>query len=165
MSHPSFVSFSSDNCPSPFIHTHYYEDDFAVGQDSNTIHNSAITGLEHFQFPIFRTMNEPLFRFYSLKSEWEKDTLLLSSVTEICTHPAYQQIIGMGIAALPFIFYELAKEPGHWFWALKSITGEDPVPSEKRGRMRDMTDIWLRWWINNKHKYKTSLSCFISYWK
>jgi len=39
----------------------------------------------------------------------------------------------------------MKKKSGQWFWALKSITGEDPVSPEKRGRIRDMTQAWLRW--------------------
>ncbi len=92
-------------------------------------------------------------RFYRLKEEWEKDTSFLSSTSEICTHPAYQGIIGMGPAVLPFIMKEMAEKPGLWFWALKAITGEDPVPKRKRGKISEMTKIWLDWWSDNKHKY------------
>ncbi len=60
-------------------------------------------------------------------------------------HPAYQQIIGMGDAALPFIFQELRRDPDHWFWALKAITGEDPVAASDRGQLDKMTTAWLDW--------------------
>jgi hypothetical protein len=43
-------------------------------------------------------------RFRELARQWKEATLLLSSITEMATHPAYQQIIGMGRAALPWIF-------------------------------------------------------------
>ena len=36
-------------------------------------------------------------------------------------------------------------EPDHWFPALKSISGEDPVPPEDRGKVRRMTKAWLAW--------------------
>ena len=49
-------------------------------------------------------------------------------------HPAYQQIVGMGRSAVPFILKELANGPGHWFWALRAISGEDPVSSQGQGR-------------------------------
>lgn len=57
----------------------------------------------------------------------------------------YQQIIGMGQAALPLILAELAREPDHWFWALEAITQEDPVPAEARGKVPEMADAWLAW--------------------
>lgn len=60
-------------------------------------------------------------------------------------HPAYQGIIGLGPIALPLILRELEKELDHWFWALKAISGEDPVSPQNRGKMREMTDAWLNW--------------------
>ena len=92
-------------------------------------------------------------RFCKLKEKWEKETLFLSSTSEICMHPAYQGIIGMGPAVLPFIMREMAEKPALWFWALKAITGEDPVPESERGKTAKMTEIWLYWWSDNKHKY------------
>jgi hypothetical protein len=66
-------------------------------------------------------------------------------LTEIATHPAYQRIIGMGPEALPHIFRRLESGPDHWFWALRAITGVDPVPPEDRGRMVKMREAWLNW--------------------
>ena len=61
------------------------------------------------------------------------------------THPASQRIVGMGCLALPMIFRELASEPDHWFWALKAITGCDPVPPSHRGNIDWMAADWLAW--------------------
>ena len=84
-------------------------------------------------------------RFRELADEWERDTCFLSSTTKMVMHPAYQRIIGMGPAAVPLILRELRENPGHWFWALKAITGVDPIPSSDRGDLRKMTDAWLGW--------------------
>jgi hypothetical protein len=84
-------------------------------------------------------------RFRALVKQWKEAALLLSSITEMATHPAYQQIIGMGPTALPWIFAELRRDPDQWFWALKAITGEDPVPPEDRGNLPRMTQAWLSW--------------------
>jgi len=83
--------------------------------------------------------------FTLLASEWEESTRYISSMTEMATHPAYQRIIGLGPAALPLIFRELRRNPNHWFWALKAITGEDPVPPATRGDLGAMADAWLQW--------------------
>lgn len=69
----------------------------------------------------------------------------------ISMHPAYQKIIGMGELALPLIMRELRTRPNHWFWALKAITGEDPVPPQYRGQVRKMAAAWLDWWKENKY--------------
>jgi len=84
-------------------------------------------------------------RFRELARQWQEATVLVSSITAIATHPAYQQIIGMGRAALPWIFAELRREPDQWFWALKAITGADPVAEADRGKVRVMSQAWLNW--------------------
>ncbi len=83
--------------------------------------------------------------FLRLTQQWRAETELSSSLTEMAAHPAYQRIIGMGRLALPMIFRELAAEPDHWFWALKAITGCDPVPPSHRGNIEMMAADWLAW--------------------
>ena len=123
----------------------------AVGDESDVLKESLKNSIDHFMTPISRQWADPATRFFRLKQEWEEVTEMLSSITEIATHPAYQQIIGMGTIAIPFIMHELENRPAHWFWALKSITGEDPVPPEKRGRIGDMAKAWLIW--GREHDY------------
>src|SRR5436309_3896150 len=50
-------------------------------------------------------------RFSELAGAWKKETRLLSSMTDMILHPAYQQIIGLGRGALPLILEELARQP------------------------------------------------------
>lgn len=90
-------------------------------------------------------------RFERLAGEWRKDTRLLSSLTEMVTHPAYQRIIGLGQAAVPLLLEKLQDQPGQWFWALKAITGDDPVNEESRGDVKAMSDAWLSW--GRRHGY------------
>lgn len=125
--------------------THVGSMGLGSGQDSVSVDNESVRSLEHYYLPVSRQWASPEVRFYTLKEEWETDTAYLSSITETAVHPAYQQIIGMGAIALPYIFAEMRKRPDHWFWALKAITGEDPVSPEERGKMREMTQSWLRW--------------------
>src|SRR5208282_71443 len=112
------------------------------GRDSITMSDVCRNSMEHFLWPVSRQWADPYTRFVSLKAEWQADTSVLSSITETSMHPAYQQIIGMGPVAIPFILDELRREPDDWFWALKSITGEDPVLPEQRGDMDQMAQAW-----------------------
>ena len=57
----------------------------------------------------------------------------------------------MGKTAIPFIIRDMLENNNHWFWALKSITGEDPVPPSKRGKIKEMTIEWKKWWLNNEN--------------
>ena len=87
--------------------------------------------------------------FRELADQWRAQTLYLSSTTAIATHPAYQRIIGLGPQVLPLVLGELARQPGHWFWALAALTGEDPVADADRGNLPAMTTAWLRWGREN----------------
>jgi hypothetical protein len=83
--------------------------------------------------------------FGQLVSRWKADTTFLSSDTDIVLHPAYQRIMGMGERVLPLIFQNLRDEGGNWFWALRHITGENPVSSGDIGKSKRMKEAWLTW--------------------
>jgi hypothetical protein len=63
--------------------------------------------------------------------------------------PPYQRIIGMGPPVVPLILAALQREPDQWFWALDSITEENPVPPEAAGRVRLMAQAWVDWGRRN----------------
>jgi hypothetical protein len=84
-------------------------------------------------------------KFESLVKKWKEETVFASTILEMATNPAYQQIIGMGPVVIPLLLDRLAKELDHWFWALKAITGEDPVPENSRGKLDQMAKAWLAW--------------------
>jgi len=84
-------------------------------------------------------------RFRSLAQQWRNETQWLSSTTEVAMNPAYQAIIGMGAEALPMILEDLRQNSGHWFWALKAISNEDPVVPRDRGSIKKMKGAWLQW--------------------
>lgn len=89
--------------------------------------------------------DDDLNRFQALAQQWKKDTVHYSNVSKKALHTAYQEIIGMGKAAIPLLLAELKREPDDWFWALHAITGAKPVPDESRGKLQEMADAWLRW--------------------
>jgi hypothetical protein len=61
-------------------------------------------------------------------------------------HPAYQQIIGMGEAAIPLILEELYNgDCADWFWALTAISSENPITSEQAGDIKKMSEAWIEW--------------------
>jgi len=84
-------------------------------------------------------------RFRRLEAAWEADTMYLSDTQKIIDHPAFQEIIGMGEAVIPFMLHDLEKEPGQWVWALPRITGVNPVSRDDAGQMRKMSEAWLKW--------------------
>lgn len=84
-------------------------------------------------------------RFESLAERWREETEFHSAASALFMHPAYQEIIGLGPAVLPLILADLRESRDHWFWALRAITGENPVPAEERGRVDRMAERWLDW--------------------
>lgn len=84
-------------------------------------------------------------RFRQLAERWRRETAPLSSVSQMAIHPAYQAIIGMGWDVVPFILRDLQNAPDHWFWALRAITGEDPVQEDQRGNVQQMATAWIQW--------------------
>ena len=87
--------------------------------------------------------------FARLADDWRRDTRFLSATSAIATHPAYQRIVGLGPQGIPLVLDEMQRRPGQWFWALASLTGENPVPPDDRGRVPAMTDAWLQWGRDN----------------
>lgn len=81
--------------------------------------------------------------FENLADEWEQATDFESVVARKVMHPAYQRIIGMGHPAVPLILRRLKREPRQWFWALTSITGEDPAQGETTAD--GAAQAWLEW--------------------
>ena len=125
------------------------EEDTGVGEESQIIRRRLENLLTDYYKPLSRQWANPVIRFSNLEKEWKESTPMLSSVTEIVMHPSYQQIIGMGVTAIPLIFLSMRRELDHWFWALSAITGENPVDIEHRGKMKEMTNAWLEWGQKN----------------
>ncbi|SKB13023.1 hypothetical protein PL11201_460032 [Planktothrix sp. PCC 11201] len=91
-------------------------------------------------------------KFNTLAEEWRAETRMLSLVTQKSMHSAYQRIIGMGQPVVPLILRDLEQKPDHWFWALRAITGDNPVKSEQCGRMKLMAQAWIQW--GKEHGYE-----------
>ena len=90
----------------------------------------------------------PIWHFDRLVQKWREERGATSSITAMAMCPSYQRIIAMGEKVVPLILHELEEEgdePDMWFWALKAITGADPVADEDRGDMKAMADAWLAW--------------------
>jgi hypothetical protein len=92
-------------------------------------------------------------KFQCLAQEWRQQSGALSSVTAMAMLRPYQQIIGMGRNAVPFILAELKAEgddPDQWFWALSTIAeanGLNPpeIQEEDQGDYQRMAQIWINW--------------------
>lgn len=61
-------------------------------------------------------MDERLrIEFEELVLTWSSGTAHLSSPTKLVEHPAYRQIIGLGLDVLPLLLRDLAESGRFWF--------------------------------------------------
>jgi hypothetical protein len=84
-------------------------------------------------------------QFRRLEAVWTAETGHLSSASKIINHPAFQSIIALGPAVVPYMLRDLEERPRLWVWALPDILGTDPVPAAERGNIAAMSAAWLQW--------------------
>jgi len=120
-----------------------------ITQSSLDIPTNTVTVVSSRIIPI--PTAEDAEKFTRLASQWREETRALSSDSDIVANFKYHQIMGMGERALPLIFEEMEAHGGRWFWALRAITGENPVRPEDRGNVRRMTEAWLEWWRGHEY--------------
>ena len=88
------------------------------------------------------------FEFQRLVAQWHKERGATSSISKMAMCPSYQRIVADGKRFIPLILRQLENEgdePDQWFWALRVITGADPVPDAARGDIVQMALAWLDW--------------------
>ena len=81
--------------------------------------------------------------FERLAAQWEAETLATPSLEGIVLNHAYQQIIGLGPAAIPLILERLEASSDHWFWALTALARQDVAADEDT--LEGARAAWLRW--------------------
>src|SRR5256885_1208340 len=88
-------------------------------------------------------------RFRRLAAAWEEATAHLSSMKAASAHPAYQEIIQLGPEVVPFLLRDLEENERHWFIALRTLTGANPIPASAAGNVPKMIEAWQKWGKEN----------------
>jgi hypothetical protein len=93
------------------------------------------------------SLNKIIGTFFKLLADnWKVETKYLSVMQQVVKHPAYQKIMEMGSMAVPLILREIqnGETDYNWDYALRKITGENPV---KKGRYNyeEINKDWLEW--------------------
>ncbi|WFU68583.1 hypothetical protein [Bradyrhizobium sp. CB2312] len=83
--------------------------------------------------------------FKKHKKKWLSETMYYSSPVDRYLHESYARIIGLGWPAVPHILRSLAETPNDWFYALRAITGENPVSDSMAGDVVQMAQAWVAW--------------------
>jgi hypothetical protein len=99
--------------------------------------------------PVQSTSTAVRRRFGRLAAKWQSETMHLSSPQDIYLNANHVQIIGMGMVVVPLILTSMQKQPYDWFFALRGITGQNPVPEGAAGDVSRMSALWLAWGKRN----------------
>jgi hypothetical protein len=83
--------------------------------------------------------------FNRLVAQWRAERGHSSRLKDLAMHPAFQRIIGLGPPAVPLLLEEMKQRPDQWDWALRAITGADPVPEEAWGKLNEIASAWVEW--------------------
>ena len=60
-----------------------------------------------------KTRMDPRERFDRLATQWRIESRSMSNVVQMAMLQSYQNIIGMGESALPFLLEDLRRKPSH----------------------------------------------------
>jgi hypothetical protein len=92
-------------------------------------------------------------RFRRLAAAWHKAVALQSSPTIRNNHPAYQEIISLGLGVVPLLLRDMEENHTHWFAALRHITGANPIAEAAAGDIPRMVEAWLAWAKDNGYRW------------
>jgi hypothetical protein len=99
--------------------------------------------LQH--LPIVETKETVPQRFRRLADEWSRETMHISSASDLINDKRYQEIIGLGWDVVPYLLTDLQQNKRFWFPALAAITGVRPFDLSDTNNPRRMTEAWVRW--------------------
>lgn len=84
-------------------------------------------------------------RFRKLADDWSRETMHISSASDLIKDKNYQEIIGLGWDVVPYLLADLKSNKRFWFPALAAITGVRPFDKGDSNNPRRMTEAWTRW--------------------
>lgn len=90
-------------------------------------------------------------QFVRLADRWHDETDFLSSPGRVTGHDAYLRVLALGRRVIPLILEDLRERGGNWYLALRTLSGEDPVPAEGRGDVERMKEHWFQWGRERGH--------------
>jgi hypothetical protein len=83
--------------------------------------------------------------FRRLADEWSRETMHISSASDLINNKRYQEIVSIGWDAVPYLLTDLQQNKRFWFPALAAITGVRPFDPIDASSPRRMTEAWVKW--------------------
>ena len=82
-------------------------------------------------------------RFNALYESWRERTLFMSSASDIISDPSFQEIVEMGMAAVPYIIDVIDKDPSTLVWALNKIFG-GKISNRQDVTVKEACRLWVK---------------------
>jgi hypothetical protein len=95
--------------------------------------------------------------------QWEKETKVLSSTSEMFWNKNCQAIVDMGWEAVPHIIDLLKSHPTWLFYALRVITRSNPMKPEHTGHLHEIAADWIEWY--DQACLKNTFQKYFKKWK
>lgn len=126
------------------------ETHWKVPLGSTTSRGSRATANAYFDLDTNLIAAEPIAKqrarvFAEHEKRWKAETAFLSDPTEKYLNDNYARIIGMGPSAVALILQSMMHSRADWFYALRALTGANPVTDDMAGDMQAMTRAWIDW--------------------
>lgn len=96
--------------------------------------------------------DDVVIRFNELADKWQEQTCFHSNVDKITSNENYQEIIKMGMDAVPLILDRMRIDGnGLWSCALIKIIGKSPLKwhHKNKGNIKAICDSWIAWGERN----------------
>jgi len=84
-------------------------------------------------------------QFRALVTAWQAAAPPWLDPAARIAHPTFRAIVALGKPAIPLLLKQLEIDRDFWFYALREITGENPVRWWKRGNVDAMSRAWIAW--------------------
>lgn len=81
--------------------------------------------------------------FNQLVSQWENETIFLSSLPAIIDNPNFKAIVSMGESATPFILDYISQKPSTLVWALNLIY-KTKISDNPKLTIPEACKLWLK---------------------
>jgi len=126
-------------------HAHDYRRIFSRLLSEQMSHRAAARDLDQVSVYVVSPLPTVKERFSRLADEWSRDTMHISSASDLINDKRYQEIIALGWDVVPHLLTDIQKNKRFWFPALASITGLRPFDPGDSSNPRRMTEAWVRW--------------------
>lgn len=112
----------------------------------SNVYNVSNAGMSKYLSDIENLVSNPIkdeFLFHQLVTQWERETICLSSLPAIIKNPNFKAIVNMGKRATPFILDYISQKPSTLVWAL-NIIYNSKISDNPKLTIPEACKLWVK---------------------